>query len=391
MRTHNPGRAALAEGLLDVVWRSWTRRPGATRIEADDRAAFTEDLRDDPAFLRTVDALWPVLDPGVVFASLRSGAVDWQPAARGLLTPAEVAALAAAWGAAAGSTGVSAADAALIDELTSVLGPLPAPDADEEQDEFDELVRSGAVTTFFDWERPAPARVEEDVSYAHVVVDEAQDVTPMQWRMLARRAGGATWTVVGDWAQSAWPEVGEVRAAMDACLGRAPVAEVTLSTNYRTSTEIAALAADVLHQIDAAAVPPVAVRSTGVLPTLTGDAGPRLPAEIRAAVSELLRDVSGTVGVICPYASVPAVRAAVADLLAQERRLTVLDTWTVKGLEFDGCAVIAPEAVVGESLTRTAGLRSLYVALTRATQRLTVVSAGPLDWLTAGAGPASGG
>lgn len=382
-RQYNDGRATLVDGLLDDVWRAWTRRPGATRIEADDRSSFIEDLREDPAFVRTVDSLWPVLDPGEVFAGLRAGTVDWAGGARGLFSSAEVAALTQAWASGAGAAAVSAADAALLDELRAVLGPVPEPPSDPEVDEYDELVRSGAVTAVFDWEEPTVKVEVEDVSYAHVVVDEAQDVTPMQWRMLARRAGGATWTIVGDWAQSAWPDVQEVRTAMAACLGRAPVREVTLSTNYRTSTEIAALAAGVLHRIDPTAVPPAAVRSTGVAPALVAGAGPRLPEAVHDAVADLLREVSGTVGVICPYASVPSVRAAVADLLAAEQRLTVLDTWAVKGLEFDGCAVVAPEAVVAESLTRTAGLRSLYVALTRATQRLTVVSAGPLDLLDA--------
>jgi DNA helicase IV len=176
--------------------------------------------------------------------------------------------------------------------------------------------------------------------------------------------------VVGDWVQSAWPDVDEVRTAMAACLGRAKVREVQLTTNYRTGTEVAALAARVLARIDPRAVPPAAVRSTGVEPLLRG--GP-----LGEAVADLLAQVGGTVGVVCPRALVQDAR----DQLPADERLQVLDTWQAKGLEFDGCVVLAPERIVAEGRTPAAGLRTLYVAVTRATQRLTVVSDEPLDWL----------
>jgi DNA helicase IV len=195
----------------------------------------------------------------------------------------------------------------------------------------------------------------------------------MQWRMLGRRARGATWTIVGDWAQSAWPDVQEVRRAMDEVLGKARVRFAELSTNYRTSTEIADLAARVLLRIDAAAVAPDAVRSTGVVPLwLVGD----ILAQLPSALAQLLEDVSGTVGVVVPRALRVPVRA-----LVDHPRVAVVDTWQVKGLEYDGCLVLAPEIVLEEALTEKAGLRTLYVALTRATQRLVVVSTHAEAWL----------
>ena len=128
----------------------------------------------------------------------------------------------------------------------------------------------------------------------------------------------------------------------------------------------------VIDVLDALAgpVPPAAVRSTGVEPVLR--AGPLVDA-----VADLLAEVGGTVGVVCPRELVEQVRAQ----LPPSPRLQVLDTWQAKGLEFDGCAVLAPERIVAEARTSAAGLRTLYVALTRATQRLTVVSDEPLDWL----------
>jgi len=95
-----------------------------------------------------------------------------------------------------------------------------------------------------------------------------------------------------------------------------------------------------------------------------------------SAVETLLSQVSGTVGIVVPRGLRGPVRA-----LALDRRVTVVDTWQVKGLEYDGCIVLSPETVVTEAMTERAGLRTLYVALTRATQRLVVLSAHDQDWL----------
>jgi DNA helicase IV len=195
--------------------------------------------------------------------------------------------------------------------------------------------------------------------------------------MLGRRARGATWTVVGDWVQSAWPDVQEVRDALSAVLGKNRLRTVELTTNYRTSTEVAALAARLLARIDPSLQAPAAVRSTGVEPLLVvGD----LLAELPGVVADLLGQVAGTVGVVAPHRLVPAVR----DVLPYDPRVTVVDPWQVKGLEYDGCVVVDPHGVVDEAQHPVAGLRSLYVALTRATQRLVVVSSEPLETLLSG-------
>jgi DNA helicase IV len=200
----------------------------------------------------------------------------------------------------------------------------------------------------------------------------------MQWRMLARRARGATWTVVGDWVQSAWPDVQEVRDALESTLGRSRVRTVELTTNYRTSTEVAALAARLLAVLDPTATAPAAVRSTGHEPVLLeGDPVTLLPA----AVERLLAEVGGTVGVVCPYGLAVEIRDRLGGLLEDHPRLSVVDPWQVKGLEYDGCVVTDPHRIAAEGMHPVAGLRSLYVALTRATQRLVVVSEQPLSTL----------
>ena len=377
-RSHNSGRAAFSAALVELAWRAWERRPQATRIESDDREDFAAWIVGDPAFRRAMDAAWPVLLPAQVLDLLRSGQVPLRDLTRGLLSDEDVSALQESWR----SREWTAADAALYDELSDLLGAPPVevePEDDgwDELSELDERAADMGVTTHAD--RTARARrnlaEERDYrTYAHVVVDEAQDVTPMQWRMLGRRARGATWTVVGDWVQSAWPDVQEVRDALAAVLGKSRLRSVELTTNYRTSTEVAALAARLLERIDPALKPPAAVRSTGVEPLLlTGD----VAGSLEDVVAELLGQVGGTVGVVAPYGRVAEVRA----VLPTHPRLSVVDPWQVKGLEYDGCVVAWPHGIVAESRHPVAGLRSLYVALTRATQRLVVLSEEPLETL----------
>ena len=392
-RSHNSGRAAFAAALVELCWRAWQRRPEAGRIEEDDREDFASWLRSDPAFRRALDAAWPVLQPWALLSRLRSGELPLGDLARGVLTDAEISAVAATWppsSSDADGDGLTAADAALYDELVELCGAAPVevePEDDgwDELGELDELARTSEVTTHFDRTARARRNLAEERDYrtfAHVVVDEAQDVTPMQWRMLGRRARGATWTVVGDWVQSAWPDVQEVQDALASVLGRNRLRTVELTTNYRTSTEVAALAARLLARIDPGLQAPAAVRSTGVEPLLlSGD----VLAELPAAVERLLGQVSGTVGVVAPHGRARSVR----DLLPHSPRLSVVDPWQVKGLEYDGCVVVDPHALVAEGRSDIAGLRTLYVALTRATQRLVVVSPAPLESLlvTTTAGP----
>jgi hypothetical protein len=366
-RSHNGGRAAFSAALVELCWRAWQRRPEAGRIEEDDREDFASWLRGDPAFRRALDEAWPVLHPWALLSELRSGRVPLDDLARGVLTPEELAALSAAW--TSGDAPLTAADAALHDELVELVGAPPVevePEDDgwDELSELDELARSSEVTTHFDRTSRNRRNLAEERDYrtfAHVVVDEAQDVTPMQWRMLARRARGATWTVVGDWVQSAWPDVQEVRDALAAVLGTNRLRTVELTTNYRTSTEIAALAARLLARIDPALQPPAAVRSTGVQPRLV--AGVDVLEELPGAVERLLAEVGGTVGVVAPHVLVEQVR----DVLPAHPRVSVVDPWQVKGLEYDGCLVADPHAWSPRPATRRRACAALYVALTRAT------------------------
>ena len=212
-----------------------------------------------------------------------------------------------------GAADFSIEDVPLLDELRYQLGDPPARDEDEEPDPLAHLVDANMpeLTTITDREFSGPRtanRIEDD-TYAHVLVDEAQDLTPMQWRMVGRRGPVATWTVVGDPAQSSWPHPEEAAQARETALfgdpalvtraGR-PRHRFHMNTNYRNSAEIYRFAAAYAERVGLSADLPDAVRSTGVEPVeVTVDV---LEDGVRECVDELLGAVDGTVAVVVPAA-----------------------------------------------------------------------------------------
>lgn len=387
-RPHNSMRRAAASAIADLVWSTWSRTAGASDWRPDTKAAIREELAyalaEDRGFRSMLDAVWPILTPREVLDALRTGQVDLGSVARGLLSAEQLTALRDAWSGLRMlpsddedederpvSPALTAADVALLDELRELLGELPGGDPygapEEDVDEEDDDIAE--VTTFADrTSRRAPRGFDEaHRGYAHVVVDEAQDVSPMQWRMLARRGRGATWTVVGDWAQSSWADVSEVRGALESAVGRRGLTSFELTTNYRTTGSVAELAGRILRRVDPALQAPTAVRDRGDEVEVLGSCAD-LAVGAQAAARDLLESVPGSVGVIAPHTLAADAREWLADL---DDRLVVVNPWEAKGLEYDGALVLAPEALVAES---AAGMRALYVATTRATRRLVLVS-----------------
>jgi DNA helicase IV len=211
------------------------------------------------------------------------------------------------------------------------------------------------------------ARPDNYDGYAHVLVDEAQDLSPMQWRMLGRRGAQAGWTIVGDAAQSAWPEPEQARRARQEALRGKQIRRFHLTTNYRNSAEIFEFAAAVVRRAVPGADLPRAVRHTGVQPIRHTVASAELPRVVREAVASLREELDGTIGVITPVARHVTMAAQVGGA----ERVQVVDAMHAKGMEYDGVVVVAPEEIAAES---PAGVRVLYVALTRATQRLVTVA-----------------
>ncbi|CAM5681022.1 hypothetical protein SVIOM74S_04106 [Streptomyces violarus] len=203
---------------------------------------------------------------------------------------------------------------------------------------------------------------QERTEYAHVIVDEAQDLTPMQWRMVGRRGRHATWTVVGDPAQSSWSDPDEAAQARDEALGTRPRRRFELTVNYRNPAEIAELASKVLALAMPGSASPKAVRSTGVEPRFTV-VDDTLAETVRAEAARLLERVDGTVGVVVAMQRREEARRWLAGL---GDRVVALGSLEAKGLEYDATVVVSPAEIADES---PAGLRVLYVALTRATRQ----------------------
>ncbi|GAA2958473.1 HelD family protein [Streptomyces enissocaesilis] len=359
--------------LLDALWSKSSGRGRYTDQEliAELRSGFDEDVSTETDFIAFLDAWWPELTPRRVLAAMaddkRLG--RW---ARRVLNPRETRQLARSLRRldADGNGPLSVHDVALLDELQTLLGAPVRPRRKREYDPLDQL--SGLEELMprreeTQWER-AERLAQERTEYAHVIVDEAQDLTPMQWRMVGRRGRHATWTIVGDAAQSSWTDPDEAAAARDEALGARPRRRFTLTVNYRNPAEIAALAARVLQRAMPGMESPAAVRSTGVEPRFAVVRDDDLARTTREEAQRLLDRVDGTVGVVVAMHRRAQARTWLAPL---GERVVALGSLEAKGLEYDATVVVAPTEIAEES---PAGLRVLYVALTRATQQLTVVS-----------------
>ncbi|MEG3630079.1 HelD family protein [Streptomyces poriticola] len=352
--------------LLDALWElsGAAARHTDPELAAELRSSFDEDVSAEDSFTAFLDAWWPELTPAAVLAAMaderRLG--RWS---RRVLNPGEVRRVARSLR----RDGRSVHDIALLDELQAILGAPARPARKRELDPLEQLTGLEELMPQREESRRERAErlAQERVEYAHVIVDEAQDLTPMQWRMVGRRGRHATWTVVGDPAQSSWSDPDEAAEARDEALGTRPRRRFRLTVNYRNPAEIAELASRVLALAMPGSESPSAVRSTGVEPRFAV-AGESLAGSVRAETTRLLERVDGTVGVVVAMNRREEARRWLAGL---GDRAVALGSLEAKGLEYDATVVVSPAEIADES---PAGLRVLYVALTRATQQLTVVS-----------------
>ena len=378
----------IASSLLDLMWRQVRGERGRER----GRDAFNDEMLSTQSFVDFALDWWPSLDAPTVLGWLRDP--DFLArVADGVLSAEDQRLLSKSW---SGQSTPSVEDVPLLDELRYALGDVPTrAEEDHELDDFlggDMQELTSAVEREYGSGGRAwtpPTHSIEDDPFAHVLVDEAQDLTPMQWRMVGRRGRTASWTIVGDPAQSSWPVPEEAAAARATALEGKEQHEFHLSTNYRNSAEIYAYAAAYAGRSGLDADLPTAVRSTGEEPReVLGVAD--LEAATREAVTDIAGRVGGTVGVVVPVArrsdvnawlaswpelaeDARGARAAIDSSVAPsgEDRIVVLTGLDTKGLEFDGIVVVRPQEIEAESVT---GHATLYVVLTRATQLLTVVS-----------------
>ncbi len=337
-----------------------------------EKKEFEAELADRGDFREFLKAWWPRFTPMRILRWLADPG-RFRAYANGVLSREEIALLQGSFDALA-ERGPTIADVALLDELDEMLGR-PRQPSKKNKNPFH--VRDGVqeVSTFADRQaalRTQHGQREEDYrEYAHVVVDESQDVSPMQWRMIGRRGSYASWTIVGDPAQTAWSgDPDELERARERALGSRKRHNFSLTTNYRNSSEIFAVAASVIRRIMPDLPLPTAVRSTGVDPVdVTTDAA-GLPGLVRELTEKQLADVDGTIGVITP---VPRRDEMAEWVTGLPERVHVVTALEAKGMEYDAVVLVEPGSLTKDP----AGMRTLYVALSRATQRLTTVGTDP--------------
>jgi DNA helicase IV len=425
-RPHNEARKIFTRYMLDALTRQLAEAIGtdpyaddplggddapgdSMLLGAADLADIRAELAAEPAVQEALDWLWPILTPQELLADLFADA-DAVASAAPALSPAERALLVRSPG------GWTPADVPLLDEAAEVLGDTESADAARleaerrRQEEYAQgalEVAEGSRTYEFEDEESEVllvtdlldaatlaerqhivaqlttaqrAAADRRWAFGHIIVDEAQELSPMAWRLLMRRCPSRSMTVVGDIAQTgdlagaaSWKSVFAPYVA-----DRWRLAELTV--NYRTPSEIMALAGIVLASIDPSLKPPASVRSTGSPPrTVTVD-GSLVQTVASAVQSELAALGEGRLGVIVPAAHWDSVAAAVRsvapaasfgadpDLTSPVAVLTVAQG---KGLEFDSVIVVDPHGIETGSAR---GRSDLYVALTRATHRLTLVT-----------------
>ncbi|MEU4363266.1 AAA family ATPase [Promicromonospora sp. NPDC023987] len=335
--------AHAEEGFEDVLGRldaSLARRDdraapsGVSGSDVDgvlseaDLEALRARISEDPDIARSLAAWWPRRDAAHELAVLLADPVLLRAQAPEL-TDDELAAVTAET--AGDPRSWSSADLALLDALRELIGD---PDAR---------------------------------TFGHAVVDEAQELSPMQWHMVVRRCPSRSITAVGDidQAESASLHTDWAHAVGDALGDRWRRTDLTIC--YRTPREVMALTADVLRAAGSRNDPPRAVRSSGVEPWTRQATHRDLAAVARDAVAGLQqRYGDGTVGVVAPAGRLAALRQVLSD------EVPVLSPTDAKGLEWDAALVVDPDGIA----SGPRGWNALYVALTRCTQELGQVVVG---------------
>jgi len=339
---YKAGRLALRARLVSEARRGFR---SSVRLGADE-AWFERELTSSDEFPALLDTLWPAVSPTALVRELLSSRAQLQRHAAGLLSdsewelllrPREVSGSSAAW---------SFDDLALLDEATFLTG----------------------------------GRTR---SYGHVVVDEAQDLTPMQFRMITRRAPSGSITVLGDLAQATGPwayaDWREIRMHLPET---APSQHDELTLGYRAPGKVLDFASRLLR-VAAPGISPTASIRPGRTEPVVRTVEPALLAAAALAEARTLSDEHALVAVIASEELTPVLtrlarrdpEVGILERDAMTRPVTIVPARAAKGLEFDAVVVVEPSSIAGDDRR---GLRLLYVAMTRPIQHLSVVGSRPM-------------
>jgi DNA helicase IV len=412
-RPHNPSRETveriLLMSLVDQVRAGLTALRGS-EPEPDELDEAWEELRRSRDFRFAMERIWPILSAPELLNDLFGTPALVNSAGGSVLKPEEREALYRERSRDLASVDWSVEDVPLLDEAAELLG-VPGGRAQRTARRRAGRRRRGvrfarAVLEGLRLDMPIDpellaeryageaavlsvaerARLDRTWEYGHVIVDEAQELSPMAWRVLFRRCPSKSMTVVGDlaqtgasWGPASWAELFDRHAP-----NRWRRAELTV--NYRTPAEIMEVATAVLASAAPGAVPPRSMREEGVPPwVVQAPPGGVVEAVADAVRRELAAIGDGRVAVIAPAGEAEKLARDLAAALPEatvgdrtsplDGLVAVLAVAETKGLEFDGVILVEPAVILGES---ERGMSDLYVALTRATRRLGVVHTEPL-------------
>jgi DNA helicase IV len=351
-RTHNAGRKLVEQLVFEAL--------AATSRTEDPVEVVRERTRRDPRVREALERMWPVLTPTELLNDLFGSPGLLRSACRSQLSGAETVLLERPRLHDPAEVVFTHHDVPLLDEALELLGPRPRHKDDD------------AVRTF-----------------GHIVVDEAQDLSPMQLRLLDRRSLNGSMTVVGDIAQStgAWAHDGWDSVLEHLPDRRAPRLEA-LTVGYRVPGPIMELAAKVLRVAAPQLDPPRSIRHVGEPPLLVQFDADELAEELSDLVRSELKAVgTGNVAVVVPRSmarradevlEMAGIEHGSASRQGLDKQVTLVTPSLVKGLELDSVIVVEPQLILEEEVR---GPQSLYVAVTRSTKRLSILFTGELPAL----------
>lgn len=406
-RAHNQAQSIFLRSALDGLATRHAHAIGSSLLDGSqllssaDIADIRSEMSHDPDIRAALVEFWPTLTPQDMLrdlfadkASLRRCTPSWSDADRAALHRSP----------SADDSELTPADVPLLDELAELIGYGTADAQAQEkkqwrrqlaeaQEALDILTGSAPqdledeldpeilmAYDLIDAEQLAARQThtarattaeraygDRTWTFGHVIVDEAQELSAMAWRMVMRRIPNRWMTIIGDTAQTgdlagttSWDEVLNPYVA-----NRWQLRELTV--NYRTPGEIMTYAARVLARVNPDATPPTSLRTNGITPVAVHSHPDGLARSIVATATG--DDLTGLTGIVVPDALHPMVTEALAGF-DDDIRPRVHTVTTCKGLEFDTTVVVEPAELIAQS---PRGYSDLYVALTRSTQRLLVV------------------
>jgi len=350
---HNAGRRFVENEV-------WSAMAATVRSGADVEDV-REALRESPEMRAVFERMWPLLTPTQLLHDLFGSKALLKLAAQGTLPEAEYLLLHRERSESVNEVRWTNADAALLDEARHLLGPKPR--------------RNGKIDD-----------ADEIRTYGHIVVDEVQDLTPMQLRMVTRRSLSGSMTVVGDIAQATGPlAANDWNDVLEHLPSKKDPRVVGLSVGYRIPAQIMELADKVMLAATPGLRAPRSVREGDEGPAIIPvAAGASLVDAVVAYAATVTARGGGRAAIICAEDSIEEISNALntagikhglARAAGLDQDLSIVPATMAKGLELDDVIVVEPAAVVAED---PQGLRLLYVTLTRSTRSLSIVHQQPL-------------